>query len=163
MQHQDLAKKLGIRKQNINLWIKGKQDISKKYLPELSETFGIGESYFQKELDDVDKLVVQKQKLSRELRDINDIQFEISKAKVVSDFRDIINTITHDFDVQMYEKSNKLFEAYGDKQLIKDTIDALSHYFDVLPDWVAEPDSDNFVQEFLELVDKYYKDGHLRG
>jgi uncharacterized protein YjcR len=35
MQHIELAEKLGIKKQNINLWIKRKQNIPKKYLPVL--------------------------------------------------------------------------------------------------------------------------------
>ena len=36
IQQKDLAEELGIKKQNITLWIKGKQNISKKYLPILS-------------------------------------------------------------------------------------------------------------------------------
>ena len=40
MQHIELAEKLGIKKQNINMWIKGKQNIPKKYLPILEELFG---------------------------------------------------------------------------------------------------------------------------
>lgn len=68
MQHQQLAEKIGIKKQNINLWISGKQDISKKHLPTLSEIFGIEEEYFQKELDDIDKLIIQKEKLKKELK-----------------------------------------------------------------------------------------------
>jgi plasmid maintenance system antidote protein VapI len=67
MEHQSLAEKLGIKKQDINLWIKGKQNISKKHLPLLSEMFGIDEQYFQKELDDIDKLMIQKEKLRQEL------------------------------------------------------------------------------------------------
>jgi len=32
------------------------------------------------------------------------------------------------------------------------TIDALSHFYNVLPDWVGETESDEFVEEFLELA-----------
>ena len=56
MQHIDLAQKLGIKKQNINLWIKGKQNIPKKYLPVLEDMFSIKADYFIKDLDEVDKL-----------------------------------------------------------------------------------------------------------
>ena len=45
MQHIELAEKLGIKKQNINLWIKRKQNIPKKYLPVLEELFGIDKEY----------------------------------------------------------------------------------------------------------------------
>ena len=47
MQHMELAERLGIRKQNINLWIKGKQNVPKKYLPTLKEIFGVEEEYYQ--------------------------------------------------------------------------------------------------------------------
>ena len=50
IQQKDLAEELGIRKQNITLWLKGKQNISKKYLPILSEKFDLPEEYFQKEI-----------------------------------------------------------------------------------------------------------------
>lgn len=69
MQHQELAEKLGIRKQNINLWIKQKQNLSKKHLPKLAEIFKIPQEYFEKELTDVDKLIIQKEKLKNELGD----------------------------------------------------------------------------------------------
>lgn len=67
MQHQELAEKLGIKKQNINLWIKKKQNISKKYLPILSEIFKVPEEMFQKELNDIDKLKIQKKKIESEM------------------------------------------------------------------------------------------------
>ncbi|MCH4239847.1 MAG: helix-turn-helix domain-containing protein [Oscillospiraceae bacterium] len=59
MQKKDLAEKLGINKQNITLWIKGKQNISQKYLPILSNIFGLEQSYFQEELTETDKLAIQ--------------------------------------------------------------------------------------------------------
>jgi plasmid maintenance system antidote protein VapI len=70
MQHQELATKLGIKKQNINLWISGKQAISKKYLPILSEMFGVSEEMFQRELTDLEKLYIQKAKIEKEAEDI---------------------------------------------------------------------------------------------
>ncbi len=73
MQHQELAEKLGIKKQNINLWIKGKQDVSKKHLPKLSEIFNLPEEYFQKKLNDVDKLTIQQMKIRNEL---NEYEYE---------------------------------------------------------------------------------------
>ena len=63
MQHIELAEKLGIKKQNINLWIKGKQNIPKKYIPILEELFGTSPEYFMKELNEIEKLEIQKEKL----------------------------------------------------------------------------------------------------
>ena len=51
LQHVELADKLGIKKQNINMWVKRKQNIPKKYLPVLEELFGIEREYFSKELE----------------------------------------------------------------------------------------------------------------
>jgi plasmid maintenance system antidote protein VapI len=61
--HVSLAEELGIKRQNINLWIKGKGKIPKKYLPVLSKKFRIDEKYFQKELGDLDKLAIQRIKI----------------------------------------------------------------------------------------------------
>lgn len=58
MQHVELAEKLGIRKQNINMWIKGKQNIPKKYLPILQDIFGLEQKYFSKQLTEIEKLEI---------------------------------------------------------------------------------------------------------
>jgi len=68
VQHQKLAEMFGIKKQNINRWIKGKQNISKKYLPELSGYFDLPEALFQKELTEIDRLNIQKVKLHNEMK-----------------------------------------------------------------------------------------------
>ena len=64
IQQKDLAEELGIKKQNITMWIKGKQKISKKYLPILSEKFDIPIEYLQKELTELDKKFIEKKQLS---------------------------------------------------------------------------------------------------
>ncbi|WKB36033.1 YdaS family helix-turn-helix protein [Terrilactibacillus sp. S3-3] len=70
MQQLELAEQLGIKKQNINLWIKGKQNIPKKYLPTLEKLFHVDRSYFSKELSEIEKLEIQKEKLKNELKPI---------------------------------------------------------------------------------------------
>ncbi|WP_129598471.1 helix-turn-helix domain-containing protein [Anaerophilus nitritogenes] len=184
VQHQELAEKLGIKKQNINLWIKGKQKVSKKHLPTLSEMFGIEEEYFQKEIDEIDKLVIQKEKLKRELKPeiigydmqliigenadivqkpiyntdiINDIEFEIEKTKVIEDMRSVISHVDDDFNLKIIEQIALLLQENGDDTMFWYTIDAISHYYDVLPDWVSEPGQEEFVEEFIELAKKYDK------
>lgn len=65
VQHKDLAEALGIKKQNINLWLRDNtRKIPKKYLPILSEYFNIPEQYFQKELTELDEYIIQNIKLS---------------------------------------------------------------------------------------------------
>lgn len=182
IQHQDLAEKLGIKKQNINLWIKGKQNVSKKHLPILSEMFGVDEDYFQKELSDIDKLIIQKEKLKRELKpeivrydqqlmigdnadivekpiynaaEINDIELEIEKAKIIGDFRDVVSNINNNIELLMFNQIALLLKEHKDKTILRYTIDAVSHYYNVLPEWAHEPESDEFVDEFIEIVQKY--------
>lgn len=182
IQHQELSEKLGIRRQNINLWIKSKQNISKKYLPTLAEMFGVDEEYFQKELDDIDKLIIQKEKLQRELKPeiigydqqlmigdntdlvekpiynaevIDNIELEIEKAKIIGNFREIVSNIQNGLEIQMFDQIMMLLKEYKNERILAYTIDAVSHYYNVLPDWVGGPESDEFVGEFLELAHKH--------
>lgn len=185
MEHQYLAEKLGIKKQNINLWIKGKQKIPKKHLPILSDIFGIEEEYFQKDLDDIDKLIIQKEKLRRELNpqvvsynqdlkigydadiiekpiydkeEFNKINEEIEKAKLISDFRDIIASESDPNVINLFSQLSLLLKYHKKDSIFEYTLDALSHYYNILPEWVGEPESDNFVEEFLKLAARYDKD-----
>ncbi|EPS49563.1 DNA-binding protein [Clostridium botulinum A1 str. CFSAN002368] len=70
MQHVELAEKLGIKKQNINMWIKKKQKIPKKYLPILEEIFRLNKKYFSEDLSEIEKLEIQKEKLKKELKPV---------------------------------------------------------------------------------------------
>lgn len=182
IQHQDLAEKLGIKKQNINLWIKEKQSVSKKYLPILSEIFSISEEYFQKELSDIDKLIIQKEKLKRELKPeiigydqqliigdngdivqkpiyntdvIKDMELEIEKAKIIGDFRDVVSNIDNDVQLLMFNQIALLLKEHKYETILRYTIDAVSRYYNVLPDWVGEAESDEFIEEFMDLVERY--------
>lgn len=184
-QFKDLAEQLGVSKQVVNGWIKEKYKISKKHLPKLSEMFNIPEEYFQKELTDIDKLIIQKGKLERELKpqikkyqtrlvlsenseeadledipiydqkEMNDIEIEITKVKIVEEIREAMSDLNKDYEIGVIEQIAKLIKHYGKEKVFIDTIDALSHYYNVLPEWVGDPDSDEFVDEFLKLAEKH--------
>ena len=69
MTQQELADKLGIKRQNIDAWIRKQRPIPKKHLPTLSKAFKeLPEEYFQKELTEMDKLTIQQLKIRSELR-----------------------------------------------------------------------------------------------
>ncbi len=65
--HTQLAEKLGIRKQNINLWIKKKQGIPKKYLPILTEMFNVDAEVLKNDINQKDKILIQVAKLKSDL------------------------------------------------------------------------------------------------
>jgi transcriptional regulator with XRE-family HTH domain len=175
VQHQELAEKLGIKKQNINLWIKGKQNVSKKYLPTLSEMFGIDEEYFQKEVDEIDKLLIQKEKIWRDWRpEVLDpklnlslekleqaaikteaIEVELEKARLIKSINSEVSSIKDDIELQIITQIDSLIREYRHKNIFKFTINAISHYYKVIPEWVRYPDSNDFIEEFMELIKKY--------
>ncbi|MFD4852267.1 helix-turn-helix domain-containing protein [Bacillus mycoides] len=183
MQHIELAEKLGIRKQNINLWIKGKQNIPKKYLPVLEELFGLPSEYFIKELNEIEKLEIQKEKLRRELKpvikshdmqfmigDINDLvevpvydkeeintmERAIEKAKLVSRFKAAIEVVDENPYLDTFKLIVELLEKAQHEVILHKTIEALGHYHEVLPDWVnSEQEQEEFESEIFEVFDDH--------
>lgn len=183
MQHIELAEKLGIKKQNINLWIKGKQNIPKKYLPVLEELFGIDKEYFIKELTEIEKLEIQKEKLKKDLKpviksheqqfmigeindlvevpiydkeEMNTIERNIEKAKLVSRFKEALDIIDNNPYMDTYKLMIELLEKVQHEVVLHKTIEALAHYYEVLPDWVvSEPEQEEFEEELFEVFDDH--------
>lgn len=184
VQHVELAEKLGIKKQNINLWIKGKQNIPKKYLPVLEGLFGINRSYFTKELTDIDKLEIQKEKLKQDLKpiverqkeefrvdeesdylvkvpvydkeELNTIERAIEKAKLVERFKQVIDIIDENPYMDTYALIVELLEKAQHEAIFHKTIEALAHYLEVLPEWInSDPEQEEFEREIFEVFDDY--------
>ncbi len=181
MQHIELAEKLGIKKQNINMWIKGKQNIPKKYLPVLEELFGTKQEYFMKELNEIEKLEIQKEKLKKDLKpvikkheqqfligevndlvevpiydkeEINTMERTIEKAKLISRFKAAMDVVDDNPYMDTYKLIVELMEKVQNEPLVHKTIEALGHYFEILPDWVSsEPEQDGFESEIFEVFD----------
>ncbi len=181
IQHIELAEKLGIRKQNINMWVKGRQNIPKKYLPVLEEIFGIERKYFGRELTEIDKLELQKEKLKRDLKpvvnkyeqqfsigkindlvkvpiydkeEMNTIERDIKKAKLVSRFKAALDVVENNPYIETYELMVELLEKVQHETILHKTIEALAHYYEVLPVWVnSEPEQEGFEGEIFEVFD----------
>ena len=182
LQHIELAEKLGIKKQNINMWVKGRQNIPKKYLPVLEELFGIDQSYFGRELSVIDQLEIQKEKLKRDLKpvinkheqqfylgEINDlvevpiydkeemnaIERDIEKAKLVSKFKATMDVVDNNPYLETYKLIVELLEKVQHESILHKTVEALAHY-EVLPDWVnSEPEQEGFECEIFEVFDDH--------
>lgn len=181
MQQVELAEKLGIKKQNINLWLKGKQNISKKYLPVLEKTFGIDQSYFIKDLNEIEKLEIQKEKLKKELKpvikkyeknfkpnenkligkipiydkeELNSIDRSIEKAKLVSKFKEAIEIVDNNPYMDTYKLMVEIMSKRQQEVLVHKTIEALAHYLELLPGNIVSTESqEEFEEEIFEVFD----------
>lgn len=68
--NKNIAESLDISSVTVHDWIKGKRKIPLARIKQLSKMFdGIPEEYFQKELDEVDKLNIQKLKIKQDIKD----------------------------------------------------------------------------------------------
>ena len=179
MQHIELADKLGIKKQNINMWIKGKQNIPKKYLPVLEDLFKLKQEYFTKTLNEIDCLEIQKEKLKIELdpvinkrelefsigevndivekpiydkEEINTIERNIEKAKLTQRFKESMDLVDNNPYIDTYKLIVELMEKAQTETVLHKTIEALAHYYKVIPDWVSSgQDQDDFEEEIMEV------------
>ena len=183
LQHVELAEKLGIKKQNINMWVKQKQSIPKKYLPVLEALFGVGSDYFSRELTEIEKLEIQKEKLKKDLNpvikkheeqfeigeindivekpfydkeEINTIEREIEKAKLLSKFKEAIDVVDNNPYMDTYKLIVELMGKVQHEVVLHKTIEALAHYYEVLPDWVnSQPEQAGFETEIFEVFDDH--------
>ncbi len=183
IQHVELAEKLEIKKQNINLWVKKKQKIPKKYLPILEKIFGLDQKYFSKELSEIEKLEIQKEKLKKDLKpvikkhekqfiagevndivevpvydkeEMNTIERDIEKAKLVSRFKEALDVVDDNPYIDTYQLMVTLLEKVQHEVVLHKTIEAMAHYYGVLPDRIAsEPEQEEFEEEIFEVFDDH--------
>lgn len=181
IQHIELAQKLGIKKQNINMWVKGRQNIPKKYLPVLEDIFGIDSTYFSKEVTEIDQLEIQKEKLKRELKpvvkkieqqffsgEINDlvavpvydkevmntIERDIERTKLVTRFKAAMEVEEDNPYMDTYRLIVELMEKSQQEIVLQKTVEALAHYYQVLPKWVSTgPEQDKYEGELFDFFD----------
>lgn len=168
IQYIKLAEILGINKQNITMWVKGKQKVPKKYLPILEEIFKIDKEYFSKELTEIDKLEIQKEKLKQDIKpiiskkepefsigEINNIEIEIEKAKLAERFKECMDIVDDNPYMDTYKLIVELMEKVPHEIVLHKTIEALSHYYKVPPNWVINhPKQDDFEEKIIEVFAK---------
>ncbi len=182
MQQLELANRLGIKKQNINLWLKGKQNIPKKYLPTLEKLFHVDGATLSGELNEIDKLEIQKEKLKAELKpiierqeqvlsrggeklesvpvydqeEINKIERNIEKEKLVERFKASLEQVDRHPYMDNYRIIIELLEQAGSEIIFQKTIQALAHYLNVLPGEITTgPEQEEFEQALFDVLDDY--------
>jgi len=181
LQHVELAEILGIRKQNINLWVKQKQKIPKKYLPILENLFGVDSDTFGHELTEIEKLEIQKEKLKKDLKpvikrheeqfavgetnelikvpvydreEMNTIERDIEKARLVSRFKEALDVVDRNPYMDTCKLMVELLEKVQQEAVLHKTVEALAHYYEILPDWVnSQSEQDGFEAEIFEVFD----------
>ena len=150
VQHKDLAEELGIRKQNINMWIKGKKKIPQKYLPILAEKYGMPVEYFQKELTDIDKRRI----------DLRYAEIEVDNTTV-----EYTNVVIDEETGQKFEVSGAYYDSgaignYRIKEAELKEAKALNRIRGIIND-MPEPNSiDEFVNMYesnIEIFDRFAK------
>ncbi|WP_294854021.1 helix-turn-helix domain-containing protein [uncultured Oscillibacter sp.] len=107
----EIAERLGIKKQNLTLWLRGKQAISKKHIPELEKALGISADLLQKELTDEDKLNIQNSFLLNQVTgDVVVESLEFSDG----DGEPIIGLTPKDFDTD-----SRFYEIFRNSMMIE--------------------------------------------
>lgn len=175
MQHVELAERLGIKKQNINLWIKRKQNIPNKHLLNLEMLFGVKKEYFTKELNEIEKIEIQKEKLKKELNPVIEnqgrqfkfnqntiydsgefckIDNDIEKAKLIIDFTNALNLID-DSLLGNYKLLIELMCKNQNSIVLNSTIEALVHYLEGdLNKTSVNKEQNRFEREFFKVFNK---------
>lgn len=183
MQHVELAEKLGIKKQNINMWVKQKQNIPKKYLPILEELFQVDNDLLSRELTELEKLEIQKEKLKKDLQpvitkhekrfqidegsnlvdipiydkeEINIIESDIEKEKLLIKLKEAMDIVPDNPYMDTYKLLVHLMEKSQHESILHKTIQALAHYLEVLPENITTDEAqEEYEAEIFEIFDDY--------
>jgi len=182
MPQNELAQHLGIKKQNITLWIKERQAISKKYLPVLGGIFDLPAELFQRELTDFEKLEIQKEKLKKELNpiiqryetrlsqgadglephpvynreEINTLERGIEKAWLMERFKASLELADPHPFIDSYRILMELLDQAGTEAILHKTLQGLAHYLNVLPgDITTGPEQEEFESALFEVLDDH--------
>lgn len=184
IQYQDIANELGIDKQNITFWITEKRQITKKYIPILSKRFKISEIYFQKTVNDFDKLIIQqamlKNKLSKNIntgqKDNNELLGKITIVNSQIEEQFLLNQISlilnEKADNSILEQINYRTPILEDLVLFVDLLQSYNHNDLLYATLIALTIVDNkqhnnkdkmdhthpMTQEIVQVLDKYNND-----
>jgi adenylate kinase len=87
---------------------------------------------------------------------MNAIERNIEKAKLVSRFKEALEIVDNNPYMDTYKLIIELLEKVQHEVVLHKTIEALAHYYEVLPDWVvSEPEQEEFEDEIFEVFDDH--------
>ncbi|EPS49562.1 hypothetical protein CFSAN002368_17180 [Clostridium botulinum A1 str. CFSAN002368] len=86
--------------------------------------------------------------------EMNKIERDIEKAKLVDRFKNALDIVDNNPYIDTYKLLVELMEKAQHEILVHKTVEALGHYFEVLPDWVSTgQEQDAFEEELFEVFD----------
>lgn len=127
----ELSEQLDVSKPNLNMWCTGKQNIPKKYIPILEQIFNVPSEFIVlKEITEVDKLEMQKEKLINEAEPEEHRFIDYAGNEQVSygaskELKEKLRKIDLELDFQKFlqelkEDFQKLKENIDDEEKIKE-------------------------------------------
>lgn len=87
---------------------------------------------------------------------MNAIERDIEKAKLVSRFKAAMDVVENNPYMETYKLIIELLEKVQHEAVLHKTIEALAHYYEILPDWVSsESEQKGFEGEIFEVFDDH--------
>ena len=84
--------------------------------------------------------------------EINSIERTIEKAKLAQRFKESMEIIDNNPYIETYRLLVELMEKSQSETVLQKTIEALAHYYKVIPDWVySSPEQEDFEEEIIEV------------
>lgn len=148
----------------------------------MEDIFGIKHKYFIKDLNEIEKLEIQKERFKRDLdpviekqeqqfmisdtndlvgglayenEEINKMEKTIEKVKLISKFKEAMDIIDDNTYMDAYKLTVELIEKIPHEDLVYKTVEALGHYLEILPDSEpTNPEQDEFESAIFKIFDK---------
>ncbi len=88
--------------------------------------------------------------------EINSIERDIEKAKLVTRFKEAMDIVDNNPYMDTFKLMVELMENAQQESVLHKTIEALSHYFEVLPDSINSDEAqEEFESEIFEVFDDH--------
>ncbi|MDQ0149202.1 helix-turn-helix domain-containing protein [Eubacterium multiforme] len=134
-----LGEECGVTRQVVNSWVKGRSKVSEKHKEKLEKLFNVPFIYFNKELNDIDKIELQKMKIEREIKKVsykdekeNDLYLEFL-----------------DYQIKIKKLSNRIYDLIYSRIKTVGNINGFNEIFQ---------ESDDVYDTFLSLLKIIKKD-----
>ena len=134
-----LGEECGVTRQVVNSWVKGRSKVSEKHKEKLEKLFNVPFIYFNKELNDIDKIELQKMKIEREMKKVS-YKYEIENDLYLEFL---------DYQIKIKKLSNRIYDLIYSRIKTVGNINGFNEIFQ---------ESDDVYDTFLSLLNIIKKD-----